>query len=217
LINLQAKLKKRLIKSNKFDKISIGGLKIKRFYKINQYISAEKVRIIGEKGAQVGVLPTQEALFKARQKGLDLVEVAPNANPPVCKLIDFKKFMYQEKKKQRAGKKKKRQDLKQIRFTPFIAKGDFEVRVNRAKEFLNQGHKVKLTVKFVGRQITRKQFGYDLIKKAVKQLENISKIETEPKFQGKLLMMVIKPSKKQEEKKDKDAKTKDEKISSKKV
>lgn len=156
-------------------------------------------------------MPTQEALFKARQKGLDLVEVAPSAKPPVCKLIDFKKFKYREKKKLRAGGKKKKQDLKQVRFTPFIAKGDFEVRVNRAKEFLNEGHKVKLTVRFVGRQITRKQFGYDLIKKATKQLEEISKIESEPRFQGKLLMMILTPKQQQ------DAETKNKKISPKKV
>ena len=156
-------------------------------------------------------MPTQEALFKARQKGLDLVEVASKANPPVCKIIDFKKFIYQENKKARTGKKKKKQGLKGIRFTPFIASKDFEVRVNRAKEFLTDGYKVKLTVKFVGRQITRKQFGYDLLKKAIQQLEEISKVESEPKLQGKLLMMVLSPSIKQ------DAKTKNKKISPKKV
>lgn len=127
---------------------------------------------------------------------MDLVEVAPNADPPVCKLIDFKKFKYQEKKKLRAGKKGKKRDLKQIRFTPFIARKDFEVRVNRAKEFLNQGHKVRLAVRFVGRQITRKQFGYDLLKNAVKQLDELAKVESEPKFQGRLLMTVLTPKQK---------------------
>jgi translation initiation factor IF-3 len=151
--------------------------------------------VVDEKGKQIGVIPTQEALFKARQKGLDLVEVAPEAKPPVCKLIDFKKFKYQESKKLRTGKKRKRQDLKEIRFTPFIAPKDFEVRLNRAKEFLSEGHKIRLTVKFVGRQITRKQFGYDLLSKASKTLGEISKVESEPKFQGRLLMMVLKPSK----------------------
>ena len=142
-------------------------------------------------------MPTQEALFKARQKGLDLVEVAPKADPPVCKIIDFKKFKYQEAKKARAGKKGKKHGLKGIRFTPFIAKKDFEGRVNRAQEFLSEGYKVKLTVKFVGRQITRKQFGYDLLKNAVQQLEEISKVESEPKLQGKLLVMILAPSIKQ--------------------
>jgi len=122
--------------------------------------------------------------------------VAPSAKPPVCKLIDFKKFKYQEDKKIRAGKKGvKKQDLKEIRFTPFIAQKDFEVRVNHAKEFLTQGHKVRLSVKFLGRQITRKQFGYGLLTKATEILKAISKIESEPKFQGRLLVMVLRPIK----------------------
>lgn len=149
-----------------YQQSAIKKLAIRKFYNLNQYIRAEKVRIIDEKGKQIGVIPTQEALFKARQRGLDLVEVAPKADPPVCKIIDFKKFKYKEAKKARAGKKKKKQGLKGIRFTPFIAKKDFEVRVGRAQEFLSEGYKVKLTVKFVGRQITRRQFGYDLLKKS---------------------------------------------------
>lgn len=168
-------------------------------------------------------MSTQEALFKARQKNFDLVEVSAKANPPVCKIIDFKKFKYQEDKKQRAGKKgAKKQDLKEIRLTPFIAKKDFEVRVNRAKEFLNQGHKIKLTVRFVGRQITRKQFGYDLLKRALEQIREMVKIESEPKFQGRLLTMTLAPKQQakkgqKEIKKNKNAQTKNKKISSKKV
>lgn len=160
----------------------------------------------------MGVLPLQEALFKARQKNLDLVEVAGNAKPPVCKLINFKKFKYQEDKKQRQGKKgAKRQELKEIRFTPFIAKNDFEIRIKRAKEFLKENHKVRLTVRFVGRQITRKQFGYELLQKAHQELVDISKVEAEPKFQGKMLMMTLTPTqqpKTTEAKKEKNAKTK---------
>lgn len=142
-----------------------------------------------------------EALFKARQAGLDLVEVASNAKPPVCKIIDFKKFKYQEDKKQRAGKKKnKAGETKEIRFTPFIAKGDYELRIKRAKGFLEEGEKVRLTVRFVGRQITRKQFGYDLLKKVNDTLREISKVEVEPKWHGRMLSMVLKPSQKQSKK-----------------
>lgn len=127
---------------------------------------------------------------------MDLVEVAPNAKPPVCKIIDFKKFRYQEAKKEQAGRKKgKIKGSKEIRFTPFIAQNDYKIRVQRAKEFLTEGHKVKLVVKFVGRQITRKQFGFDLLKKAQEELKEVSKVESEPKFQGKLLMMVLTPTK----------------------
>jgi len=149
-------------------------------------------------------MPTQEALFKARQKGLDLVEVAPKAKPPVCKIIDFNKFKYQEDKKQRAGKKGiKKQVLKEVRLTPFIASQDYQVRLKKVQEFLSQGHKVRLTVKFVGRQITRKKFGYELLEKAAKQLAETAQVESEPKFQGKLLAMVFRPRKSSAEKKDK--------------
>lgn len=154
--------------------------------------------MVDEKGEQIGVLTKEEALFKARQKGLDLVEVASNAKPPVCKIIDFKKFKYQEDKKERIGRKGgPKQETKEIRFTPFIAQNDFNIRIERAKEFLEEGHKVKLTVKFMGRQITRKEFGYNLIKKALEQLQTSAKIETEPKWQGKLLMTILAPLKKQ--------------------
>lgn len=141
-------------------------------------------------------MPTGEALFKARQKGLDVVEVAANAKPPVVKIIDFKKFKYQENKKQREGKKKGiKQDTKEIRFTPFIAQNDFKVRIKRAKEFLQAGNRVKLTVKFVGRQISRKQFGYNLLKKAISQLEEVAKTQDNPKWQGRLLSINLAPLK----------------------
>lgn len=175
--------------------INKGELKIKRFYRLNQYIKAEKVRVIDSRENQVGVMPLGEALFKARQKGLDLVEVAANASPPVCKIIDFKKFKYQEDKKQRAGKKKgKSKGSKEIRFTPFIAQGDYKVRIQRGREFLTEGHVLKLSVKFVGRQITRKQFGYELLQKAHQQLSDISKPLSEAKMHGRILSMSLKPS-----------------------
>lgn len=170
---------------------------MRRFYRINQYIQAKEVRVIDESGKQIGIFSKDEALFKARQKGLDLVEVAPNANPPVCKIIDFKKFKYLENKKQRAGKKKGvKQDTKEVRFTPFIAQNDFNIRIEKTKEFLKEGNKVRLTVKFVGRQITRKQFGYELLKKAIEQLKEFANVEGEPKWQGRLLTINLSPLKK---------------------
>lgn len=169
---------------------------IKRFYRLNQYIQARKVRVITEKGEQLGVISLDEALFKARQQGLDLVEVAEKADPPVCKIIDFKKFRYLESKKEQAGKKKnKHQDIKEFRFTPFIAQNDFDMRLKRAKEVLEQGDKVKLTVKFVGRQLSRKEFGQNLLDKAIAQLKDFSSVETQPKWQGRLLSTVLKPVK----------------------
>jgi translation initiation factor IF-3 len=157
-------------------------------------------------------MPTSEALFKAKQKGLDLVEVASQAKPPVCKIVDFNKFKYLENKKQRKGaKKSKVKETKEIRFSPFIAENDFQFRIKRAKEFLKESHKIRLTIWFKGRQITRKQFGYELLEKAVKALEEVSKVESEPKFHGKMLSMVLKPGK------GNNAKTENKKISKKKV
>lgn len=144
----------------------------------------------------MGVIPTEEALFKARQKGLDLVEVTDKANPPVCRIINFKKFQYKEQKKEQAGKKKgKAQDIKEVRFTPFIGRADFESRVKKIRSFLEDGDKVKLTVKFVGRQITRKDFGDKIMNEAFQSVEDVAKIESEPTLQGKMLAMVIKPRK----------------------
>jgi len=139
-------------------------------------------------------MPLPEALFKARQQSLDLVEVAEKAQPPVVKIIDFKKFKYQEDKKTQAGKKKgKSQEVKEFRFTPFIAQNDFEIRVKRARKELTSLNKVKLTVKFVGRQITRKEFGQELLQKAIKELGDISKVEIQPKWQGRMLTTTLKP------------------------
>jgi len=130
----------------------------------------------------------------AQEQGLDLVEVASKANPPVCKLINFKKFRYLERKKDSEGKKKsKHLELKEIRFTPFIGKNDLEYRIKKAEGFLKEGHKVKITVKFVGRQITRKEFGYDLLNTVTEKLRALSSVELESKFVGKLLSMTLAP------------------------
>ncbi|OGD54529.1 translation initiation factor IF-3 [Candidatus Beckwithbacteria bacterium RBG_13_35_6] len=170
---------------------------MKRFYRINQYILSPSVRVVDEKGSQVGVMPTQEAIFKARQKGLDLVEVAPEAKPPVVKIIDFKKFKYQEDKKFREGKKKGiKQNTKEVRFTPFIAKNDFEVRIKKVIDFLGEGNNVKLSVKFVGRQFTRKEYGYKLLNEALDKLKGYGRTQDEPKWQGRLLTTTLSPFKK---------------------
>lgn len=132
----------------------------------------------------------------AAERGLDLVMVTEQANPPVCRIIDFKKFRYNEQKKDEAGKKKgKTQDTKEVRFTPFIGRADLDSRVKKIRTFLEDGDKVKLSVKFVGRQITRKDFGNRVIEEVFEQIKDISKVEQEPKLQGKILAMVVKPNK----------------------
>lgn len=132
-----------------------------------------------------------EALKIAGEKGLDLVEVAPKANPPVAKIIDFKKFKYLENKKQRESKKGAKVELKEVRLTPFIAKGDLDTRLEKIREFLGDGHRVKIVVRFAGRQITRKEFGYQLIEKVVNQLEEFAKPDGKPKERGRQIYLVL--------------------------
>lgn len=167
-----------------------------KFYRINQYIRADKLRVVDETGTQLGVLTRGEALSRAREQGLDLVEVASQAQPPVAKIVDFAKFKYQLKHKDGNSKKARSQDVKEIRFTPFIAENDFNIRLNRAQEFLKTGDKVRLVVKFVGRQITRQDFGQALLEKATRQLANLATVESPPALRGKFLMTVLAPTKK---------------------
>jgi translation initiation factor IF-3 len=169
---------------------------MRKFYKVNQYIKSENVRLI-EEGENHGVVPLVEALFRAKKAGKDLVQVTDNVEPPVAKIIDFQKFRYQEQKKDQSGKKKgKTQDIKEVRFTPFIGRGDFESRIKKIKGFLEDGDKVKLTVKFTGRQITRKDFGDRIMSSTLEELGDLCKVEQTPKLQGKMLFMIIKPTNK---------------------
>lgn len=168
-----------------------------KFYQINQYIKAPKLRVIDETGKQIGVMDRQAALDLARTKNLDLVEVAAQAKPPVAKIIDFKKLKYLESKKEREGKVKSgKVDLKEIRFTPFIAQGDFDSRLDKIREFLNNGDRIKVVVKFTGRQITRTDFGNKLIKRVVDELEDVAKPDGTAKLQGKQLYLILNPVKK---------------------
>ena len=165
-----------------------------KFHRINQYIKAESVRVIGPDGTQLGVMPTREALEKARTLGVDLVEVAESAKPPVTKLIEFSKFKYQESKKDRAGAASA-QKTKEVQMTPFMAENDFQNRLSRARDYLSGGDKVRLVVKFKGREITKKEFGEKLMAKALEQLAETATVEQPPKLMGKLIITHLKPKK----------------------
>lgn len=168
----------------------------KKFYRLNQYITAPKVRVVDEQGKQIGIFPKALAIEKARESKADLVEVAPKAKPPVCKIIDFKKFKYLEAKKYQEEKKKsKRVEIKEIRLTPFMAENDFNFRVKRAMQFLKNGHKVKIAVRFKGRQMEKKDFGYELIRRAIEKLSPYSEAEMEAKFVGIQLETLLVPIK----------------------
>lgn len=181
--------------------------RVGKFYRINQYIQAKEVRVIGEDGKQVGVMPIFNAIQEARKREVDLIEIGPNATPPVCKLMDFKKFKYQEAKKEREAKKGiKGGELKEIRLTPFIAKNDLDFRLKRTREFLEEGNKVRLTVRFVGRQLAHREFGQKVLEKAIGNLSEIAQVESEPKWLGRDFFVTLtkaKLSQKKEEKNEK--------------
>lgn len=174
--------------------MSLGNNK---YWRVNDQISAREIRVIGQDGKQVGVLEREKALAEAEKAGLDLIEIAPLARPPVAKIADLKKFLYLEEKKKRIEKRKaKTVEVKEIRFSPFIAENDYNVRLERIKEFLSEGHKVKCVVVFKPRQLGRKAFGYDILKKTTDTLGESIKVDMQPKFIGRYLTMIITPNKK---------------------
>ena len=170
--------------------------KFNKFYRVNQYIQAEKVRVVDEKGNQVGVMSCQEAFRQAQEEKKDLVEIGPKAIPPVCKIIDFKKFKYLEsKKEQEENKRNKKVELKEIRLGLFMAENDLNFRLSRAEKFLNDGHKVKISLKLKGRQITKSTLAFQLIQKVQEKISPFAKVESEPKMIGKQLEMFLMPAK----------------------
>ena len=168
--------------------------KINTFWRTDYQIRASSLRVIGEDGKLIGVLAKPEAVEKAKKAGLTLVEIAPNAIPPVAKIVDFGKFRYAEEKKQRAqAKNVKGGEVKEIRFSPFIADNDFKVRVERIKEFFADKNKVRVVVVFTGPQMRVKQTGYKVIQRILVEFGDTAAIDMEPKFLGKHLITVISP------------------------
>lgn len=173
-----------------------GGYIPKKFYELNDRIKADELLVIDSDGSKTGVISRDEALTLAKKQEMDLVLVSDKGKVPVAKILDFAKFKYENKQKQKTGvKKTKSVEIKEIRFTPFIAQGDFDTRIKKAREFLEDGNKVKLNVKFVGRQITRKEFGESLLERAFDALSDIATLEREPTLQGKILWSQLQPKK----------------------
>ncbi len=169
----------------------------RKFYRINERIFASQLRVLDQEGKQIGVLTRFEALQKAKELGVDLVEVVPMANPPVARIIDFKKFLYQESKKKNEEKKRSKiSETKEIRLGPFMNDHDLETMVKRGNKFLEDNDKVRLIVKFMGRQIAHPEFGERLMQKAISALSNSSKLEREPHFEGKQLIAILSPERK---------------------
>ncbi len=166
-------------------------------YRINHQIHAREVRLLREDGTQIGIVSLSEALSQAATDGVDAVEIAPMAVPPVVKLIDFKKFLYQLSKKERVQRAAaKKVELKEIRLTPFMAENDFQTKLNRGKEFLSDGNKIRISVKFVGRQLTKKEFGDIMMNKAFTALVDLSTVDQPAKWVGRQYMATLTPAKK---------------------
>jgi translation initiation factor IF-3 len=163
--------------------------------RINKQIRAPKVRVIGPEGDQIGVLPIKEALIKAQEANLDLVEIAPNAQPPVCKIIDYGKYRYDQTKREKEGKKSQHQvKVKEIKLKPNIDEHDFQTKLKQARQFIEKGNKVKITCMFRGREMAHTELGQKIVISFCKGLEDIALVEAPPKLFGRSLTGVVAPA-----------------------
>ena len=160
----------------------------------NERIRAQQVQVISSEGKNLGTLSTQEALNIARQEGLDLIEISPNANPPVCKIIDIGKYKYDlQKKASKAKKKQKVINLKEIKLTPVTEIHDYNFKIKNAQRFLTKGDKVKFTVQFRGREMQHTDLGHQLMERIINDTKALGKVEVNPKFEGKQMIMIVQP------------------------
>ena len=162
--------------------------------RINELIRADSVRCIGADGEQLGVIPTNEALKIAEDLSLDLVEIQPNVNPPVCKILDYGKFKYEaQKRKNEARKKQKIIDVKEIKLRPNIDNNDFVVKMKQVKKFIENGDKVKITLRFRGREMAHQTLGATVLDRVKDDTEELCKVETLPKLEGRQMVMILAP------------------------
>ena len=162
--------------------------------KYNNRINSPEVQVISSNGENLGILNTNEAIAMAKEEGLDLIEIAPNAKPPVCKIIDMGKFKYDaQKKANKAKKKQKIVLLKEIKLRPVTETHDYDFKGKNAKKFITKGDKVKFTIKFKGRELQHSHLGNELMNKIKEDMKVIGKVELDPKFDGKQMIMVIQP------------------------
>ena len=160
----------------------------------NNRISSPEVQVIGSDGNNLGILNTNEAISMAKEQGLDLIEISPNAKPPVCKIIDMGKFKYDAQKKANVAKKKQKiVALKEIKMRPVTETHDYEFKDKNAKKFIEKGDKVKFTIRFKGRELQHSHLGKELMNKIKVDMQDIGKVELHPKFDGKQMIMVIQP------------------------
>ena len=162
--------------------------------RINESITASEVRVISSNGKQLGILSIRDALNQAEDEGFDLIEISPNAKPPVCKIIDYGKLKYKEQKsKKEAKKKQKTIEIKEIKMRPGINTHDYNVKIKALSKFIGGGNKVKVSLRFRGREIEHKNLGFDLLNKLTKEVSNFAEVEVRPKHEGRQIMMVLVP------------------------
>ena len=161
----------------------------------NEQITASEVRVISSNGTQLGIISIREALYHAEDEGYDLVEVSPDAKPPVCKIVDYGKLKYKEQKsKKEAKKKQKTIEVKEIKIRPGINKHDYEVKIKALSKFISGGNKVKVSLRFRGREMEHQNLGMELLKKLIEEVSEYAKVESPPKAEGRQIMMVLVPN-----------------------
>ncbi|WP_420842113.1 translation initiation factor IF-3 [Halorhodospira abdelmalekii] len=163
---------------------------------MNEQIIAPQVRLIGGDGEQVGVIPTEQALAQAEEEGLDLVEIDGNADPPVCRAMDYGKFKFEQSKKQQAARKKQKQiQVKEVKLRPGTDEGDFQVKLRNLRRFLDDGDKAKVTIRFRGREMAHQELGKRLLDRIEQELEDIAVVDQRPRMEGRLMVMMMSPRK----------------------
>ena len=173
----------------------------KSFIRINDRIRAREVRVIDENGEQLGILAPFEALRIARERGLDLVEVSPTAVPPVCRIQDYGRFLYEKEKSERAARKKQKViTIKEVKFSVTVDEHDYQTKKNQAVRFLNDGDKVKASLRFRGRQMAHRELGYNIINRLIQDIGDAGVVEFMPRMEGTILHAILAPSKKDQPK-----------------
>ena len=178
--------------------MEVSGIAKEKDLYINEQIRAKEVMVIGPKGEQLGLKPIKDALTLASYAGFDLVLMNPNANPAVCKIMDYNKFKYENKKRQKENLKKQREsnlEMKEYRLSVTIDKHDFETRVINSKKYLEKGHKVKVSIRFKGREMAHPELGKQVLIRFADSLQDVAEIEQQPKLEGRVMAMMLMPKK----------------------
>ncbi|KFI19932.1 translation initiation factor IF-3 [Nitrosococcus oceani C-27] len=169
---------------------------VKKSTRLNEEITSPEVRLIGVDGEQIGVVSIEEALHVADEAGEDLVEIAPQAEPPVCRIMDYGKYLFEENKKRQAAKKKQKQiQIKEVKFRPGTEEGDYQVKLRNLVRFLTEGDKTKVSLRFRGRELAHQELGLKLLERVRNDLEEYGVVEQHPKREGRQMVMVLAPKK----------------------